>query len=64
LWAEILGDSVVLRVRDEGPGFPTDFLPYAFERFSRPETSRTSGGAGLGLESSPDGRVAAVNLAH
>jgi signal transduction histidine kinase len=41
--------SVVLRVRDEGPGFPPDFLPHAFERFSRSEASRTSGGAGLGL---------------
>ena len=38
-----------LHVRDEGPGLPPDFLPHAFERFSRADSARTSGGAGLGL---------------
>jgi heavy metal sensor kinase len=38
-----------LHVRDEGPGLPPDFLPHAFERFSRADAARTSGGAGLGL---------------
>lgn len=52
-------DGVVLQVRDEGPGFPPDFLEHAFERFSRSESSRTSGGAGLGLAI-----VAAVAHAH
>ncbi|MFD1720714.1 sensor histidine kinase [Amnibacterium endophyticum] len=44
-------DDLVLVVADDGPGFPPDFLPFAFERFSRPERSRGSGagGAGLGL---------------
>ena len=40
---------VELHVRDEGPGLRPDFLPHAFERFSRADPARTSGGAGLGL---------------
>jgi heavy metal sensor kinase len=40
---------VELHVVDEGAGFPTDFLPHAFERFGRADEARTSGGAGLGL---------------
>ena len=40
---------VDLHVRDEGPGLPPEFLPHAFERFSRADTARTGGGAGLGL---------------
>lgn len=42
---------VVLRVTDDGPGFPAEFLPHAFERFSRADPARSSahGGAGLGL---------------
>jgi two-component system OmpR family sensor kinase len=41
--------SVELHVVDEGSGFPPDFLPHAFERFSRSDEARTGGGAGLGL---------------
>jgi two-component system, OmpR family, sensor kinase len=41
--------SVELHVRDEGPGFPPEFLPRAFERFSRPDEARSGHGAGLGL---------------
>ena len=40
---------IELHVRDEGPGLRPDFLPHAFERFSRADPARTSGGAGLGL---------------
>jgi two-component system, OmpR family, sensor kinase len=40
---------VELHVHDEGPGLPPDFLPHAFERFSRADAARTGGGAGLGL---------------
>jgi two-component system OmpR family sensor kinase len=40
---------VELHVRDTGPGFPLDFLPSAFERFSRADEGRTGGGTGLGL---------------
>jgi two-component system, OmpR family, sensor kinase len=40
---------VELHVRDRGPGFPDDFLPSAFERFSRADEARSRGGTGLGL---------------
>ncbi len=43
------GGSVELSVADEGEGFPPDFVQHAFERFSRADAARTSGGAGLGL---------------
>jgi signal transduction histidine kinase len=49
LEAALDGDSVALRVSDDGEGFPPDFLPSAFERFSRADPARTTGGAGLGL---------------
>jgi len=48
-----------LTVTDEGPGFPPDFLPKAFERFARADASRTSPGSGLGLPF-----VAAVATSH
>jgi len=40
---------VELHVRDEGAGFPPEFLGQAFERFARADPARTSGGSGLGL---------------
>ncbi|WKK71717.1 HAMP domain-containing sensor histidine kinase [Rathayibacter oskolensis] len=42
---------LLLTVSDDGPGMPTAFIPVAFDRFSRPDDSRTlaSGGSGLGL---------------
>jgi signal transduction histidine kinase len=43
------GDTVELHVRDDGPGFPEDFLDAAFERFTRSDAARGRGGAGLGL---------------
>jgi two-component system, OmpR family, sensor kinase len=42
-------ECVELHVRDEGTGFPPEFLPRAFERFGRADEARTGGGAGLGL---------------
>lgn len=53
------GDATALSVSDEGPGFPASFAPRAFERFSRADESRGTGGAGLGLAI-----VAAVAEAH
>jgi two-component system OmpR family sensor kinase len=41
--------AIELRVSDDGTGFPDDFLPHAFERFSRADVARATGGAGLGL---------------
>jgi signal transduction histidine kinase len=40
-----------LTVTDDGPGMPREFLPKAFERFSRPDAGRSTsaGGSGLGL---------------
>jgi heavy metal sensor kinase len=40
---------VELHVRDEGVGFPPEFLSQAFERFARADHARTQGGSGLGL---------------
>jgi two-component system, OmpR family, sensor kinase len=59
--AERDNGSLRLEVRDSGPGFPPEFLPVAFEAFSRPDAgrSRPYGGAGLGLAI-----VAAVAQAH
>jgi signal transduction histidine kinase len=40
---------VELHVRDAGAGFPADFGPRAFDRFSRADEARSRGGSGLGL---------------
>lgn len=49
LSARASNGSVELHVRDEGNGFPPDFIPDAFERFSRADGGRGRGGTGLGL---------------
>ena len=51
LSAEVLGDSIEMRVKDSGPGVASDELDRIFERFYRTETSRTrdEGGSGLGF---------------
>ena len=41
--------TVELHVTDEGAGFDAEFLPHAFERFSRHDEARGRGGTGLGL---------------
>ncbi|QWC56657.1 two-component sensor histidine kinase [Erythrobacter sp. 3-20A1M] len=45
------GESIVLRVDDEGPGIPPDRIAAMLEPFQRGEASRNraTGGAGLGL---------------
>jgi heavy metal sensor kinase len=49
LAAEERDGAVELHVRDAGPGFPDEFLPSAFQRFTRADPARRRGGAGLGL---------------
>ena len=52
--------TVELAVSDEGAGFPRDFLPRAFERFSRRRRlARPQGSTGLGLS-----LVAAIARSH
>lgn len=50
------GAALVVRVRDEGPGIPTEELERVFEPFYRLETSRNrdTGGTGLGLSIARD----------
>ena len=47
--ASARGHDLVIEVSDSGPGFPPDFLPHAFERFSRPDSGRARAGGGTGL---------------
>jgi signal transduction histidine kinase len=49
LTARECNGRVELHVLDEGKGFTPEFLPLAFERFSRADPARSRGGAGLGL---------------
>ncbi|MCW3021160.1 MAG: hypothetical protein JWR30_482 [Conexibacter sp.] len=49
LRAEPTATGVELHVLDDGDGLPPAFLATAFDRFSRADAGRTSGGAGLGL---------------
>lgn len=44
-------NSQNLSVSDDGDGLPEEFIPHAFERFSRADNSRSreTGGSGLGL---------------
>jgi two-component system OmpR family sensor kinase len=49
LSARRVGEAVEIDVGDEGPGFPPELAPRAFERFARGAATRTGSGAGLGL---------------
>ena len=40
------GPDLTIDVSDAGPGFPADFLPYAFERLRRPDAGRSRDGGG------------------
>jgi signal transduction histidine kinase len=66
------GDTLVIRVRDRGPGVPPELLEQVFEPFFRLESSRSrdTGGTGLGLSIARDiaqahgGSIALRNLEH
>lgn len=66
---EAAGDEVRLKVSDQGPGVPEEFLPRIFDPFFRVEASRSreTGGVGLGLSivktcmDACQGRVTACN---
>jgi signal transduction histidine kinase len=49
LYAVERDDLVELHVADSGAGFDEQFLPRAFDRFSRADEARQRGGTGLGL---------------
>jgi two-component system, OmpR family, sensor kinase len=59
LLASQVGEGVEISVSDRGPGFPSDFVDRAFERFSRADSTRVEAGAGLGLA-----LVQAISRAH
>ena len=51
LSAQLIGQEVVISVRDTGPGIPASKLPYLFDEFYQvnPSLKRSRTGAGLGL---------------
>ena len=50
LLAAAQGESIVLTVRDNGPGIPAAHLPLVFDRFYKVDAARrATGGSGLGL---------------
>jgi len=49
VWSHSADGRMEIHVSDQGPGFPPDFLPHAFERFRRADIARSSDGTGLGL---------------
>ncbi len=69
LSAGAAGGTIELHVRDEGEGFPPDFVAEAFTRFARPQQGRSRAGSGLGLSivrtiaEAHGGSAHAVNLA-
>src|SRR6185503_12042674 len=46
---ERIGNSMMVRVKDEGRGISSEFLPLVFERFRQEDGSKTRAHGGLGL---------------
>jgi signal transduction histidine kinase len=42
-------DKLRVRVTDDGPGFPAEFVERAFDSFTRADAARTRDGSGTGL---------------
>ncbi len=66
--AHMEGKTLLITVRDQGPGFPESEIPHLFEKFYRVTGTHSSGtGLGLsickGLVESMQGRVSAENVA-
>lgn len=68
LEAEKVGDTLLVRVRNAGPGFPPERLGSIFELFERGEAESAVPGVGLGLSicrtivEAHGGRIAAANV--
>jgi len=58
------GETVVLAVTDDGPGFPPGAAARAFERFYRADPARTGAGSGLGLAIVREFAIAHGGSAH
>jgi signal transduction histidine kinase/CheY-like chemotaxis protein len=51
VFAELAGERVLVRIRDNGCGIPADLLPHVFDLFTQANRSlaRSEGGLGIGL---------------
>jgi two-component system, OmpR family, sensor kinase len=49
LHTDVHDGTIEFHVTDEGRGFTPEFIPRAFDRFSRAEATRATAGSGLGL---------------
>jgi two-component system, OmpR family, sensor kinase len=66
--ATFTADAATIHVADSGPGFPSEFIDHAFERFSRADRARSGSGLGLAIVDmvarAHGGNAAAANAEH